>query len=89
MRLSRNAFAMSSALAGLLALAACSSEREATPEQAGNGEDTIELAEFPDRPYWGDTHLHTDIPMDAGAFRNPLGRDASQVGGQAVLGRQA
>ncbi len=25
--------------------------------------------------YWGDTHLHTDISMDAGAFGNRLGLD--------------
>jgi hypothetical protein len=27
------------------------------------------------RPFWGDTHLHTDISMDAGAFGNRLGLD--------------
>ena len=26
-------------------------------------------------PLWGDTHLHTDISMDAGAFGNRLGLD--------------
>ncbi len=32
---------------------------------------------FPSRPYWGDTHLHTALSMDAGAFGNRLGvRDA-------------
>jgi hypothetical protein len=24
--------------------------------------------DFPDRVYWGDTHLHTGMSMDAGAF---------------------
>jgi Protein of unknown function (DUF3604) len=28
---------------------------------------------FPSRVFWGDTHLHTDISMDAGAFGNRLG----------------
>lgn len=28
---------------------------------------------FPTQPYWGDTHLHTDASMDAGAFGNRLG----------------
>ena len=42
-------------------------------EQSGNGEDTIELAEFPDRPYWGDTHLHTDNSVDAFGFGVRLG----------------
>jgi hypothetical protein len=32
---------------------------------------------FPSRIYWGDTHLHTDISMDAGAFGNRLGLDAA------------
>jgi hypothetical protein len=30
---------------------------------------------FPTSVYWGDTHLHTDISMDAGAFGNRLGLD--------------
>ncbi len=32
---------------------------------------------FPDQVFWGDTHLHTDISMDAGAFGNRLGLDAA------------
>jgi hypothetical protein len=28
---------------------------------------------FASRPLWGDTHLHTDMSMDAGAFGNRLG----------------
>ena len=32
---------------------------------------------FPSQPFWGDTHLHTDISMDAGAFGNRLGLDAA------------
>jgi hypothetical protein len=31
--------------------------------------------DFPSNVYWGDTHLHTDISMDAGAFGNRLGLD--------------
>ena len=30
---------------------------------------------FPTFPLWGDTHLHTDLSMDAGAFGNRLGLD--------------
>lgn len=30
---------------------------------------------FPTSVYWGDSHLHTDISMDAGAFGNRLGLD--------------
>ncbi|UCC85273.1 MAG: DUF3604 domain-containing protein, partial [Gemmatimonadota bacterium] len=30
---------------------------------------------FPTQVYWGDTHLHTAMSMDAGAFGNRLGLD--------------
>ncbi len=33
--------------------------------------------DFPTRAFFGDTHLHTDISMDAGAFGNRLGLDAA------------
>lgn len=45
----------------------------ASAEQAGNGEGIIALAEFPDRPYWGDTHLHTDNSVDAYGFGVRIG----------------
>lgn len=32
---------------------------------------------FPDRVFWGDTHLHTANSMDAGSFGNRLGLDAA------------
>ena len=56
-----------------LALAACSPS--VSEEQSGDGEGTIELAEFPDRPYWGDTHLHTDNSIDAFGFGVRLGAE--------------
>ena len=32
---------------------------------------------FPERPLWGDSHLHSSLSMDAGGFGNRLGlRDA-------------
>ncbi len=33
--------------------------------------------DFPTRVFFGDTHLHTDVSMDAGAFGNRLGLDAA------------
>ncbi len=61
----------------LMALAACSGEGAVDPAKSGTGEDTIELAEFPDRPYWGDTHLHTDNSVDAFGFGVRLGPEAA------------
>ena len=60
---------------GILAvtLAACSNEPDLDASQTSDGTDTIELAEFPDRPYWGDTHLHTDNSVDAFGFGVRLG----------------
>ncbi|WP_234027167.1 DUF3604 domain-containing protein [Erythrobacter sp. KY5] len=60
-----------------MAMAGCSGEAELDPSQTGTGEDTIELAEYPDRPYWGDTHLHTDNSVDAFGFGVRLGPEAA------------
>ena len=57
----------------LFALAACEGAGSVEGSQSGDGENTIELAEFPDRPYWGDTHLHTDNSVDAFGFGVRLG----------------
>ena len=54
-----------------LSLTACGGSVDES--QSGNGEGAIELAEFPDRPYWGDTHLHTDNSVDAFGFGVRLG----------------
>ena len=47
--------------------------------KAFEGESYSPYAErsFPDRPMWGDTHLHTSTSFDAGAFGNRL--DARQA----------
>ena len=35
---------------------------------------------FPERPLWGDNHLHTSLSFDAGAFGNRVGlRDAYRL----------
>ncbi len=61
-----------------LGIAGCSdSEPPVSAAKSGDGTDTIELAEFPDRPYWGDTHLHTDNSVDAFGFGTRLGPEAA------------
>ena len=49
----------------------------ASEAQAGDGTGTVTLAEFPDRPYWGDTHLHTDVSVDAFGFGARIGPEES------------
>ncbi|QUL37683.1 DUF3604 domain-containing protein [Erythrobacter sp. JK5] len=62
------------ALAGAAALMVAGCESAPVDDaKSGDGEGTIELAEFPDRPYWGDTHLHTDNSVDAFGFGVRLG----------------
>lgn len=61
----------------LLALAGC----DMTAGQGGpRGEDegaAVALAEFPERPLWGDTHVHTDNSIDAFGFGVRLGPEAA------------
>ena len=52
-------------------------EPRASAAQAGNGEGAITLADYPDRVYWGDTHLHTDNSVDAFGFGVRLGPEAA------------
>ena len=58
-----------------LALAACDGAGAGSADEAAAGDerDDVALAEFPDRPYWGDTHLHTDLSVDAFGFGVRLG----------------
>jgi len=84
------------ALISLVALtvSGCDSLTSVDEAQSGDGEGTIELAEFPDRPYWGDTHLHTDNSVDAFGFGVRLGpeealRFASGEEVTATTGAQA
>jgi len=54
----------------------------ATPEKladaySGNTYSPYAMRTFPERPLWGETHLHTSLSIDARAFGNILGpRDA-------------
>ena len=57
-------------------LAGCSDPEGQSAERAAQ-EAAVELAEFPERPYWGDTHLHTDNSVDAFGFGTRLGPEAA------------
>ena len=59
-----------------LGLAACDMAVPGSgPSEAaqGDGTDSVPLAEYPERPLWGDTHLHTDNSIDAFGFGVRLG----------------
>jgi Protein of unknown function (DUF3604) len=53
----------------LLALAACNR----TGSMNGKTDEDIKLTAYPERVYWGDTHLHTSNSIDAFAFGAKLG----------------
>jgi hypothetical protein len=53
----------------LLALAACNR----TGSMNGKTDADVKLTAYPERVYWGDTHLHTSNSIDAFAFGTKLG----------------
>lgn len=67
------------ALAGLLASCDMTVTGGASPGEAarGDGSGTVALAEYPERVFWGDTHLHTDNSIDAFGFGVRLGPEAA------------
>lgn len=50
-------------------------EREAA--KIADAEAAVELAEYPQQVFWGDTHLHTDNSIDAFGFGTRLGPEAA------------
>jgi hypothetical protein len=63
------------ACAAAFALAGCdmSSGIGGPPEASTDANGNVRIAEFPERPLWGDTHLHTDNSIDAFGFGVRLG----------------
>ena len=60
----------------LLTLTACDMTVTAggsSPAASGDGTGTVPVAAYPERVYWGDTHLHTDNSIDAFGFGARLG----------------
>jgi len=76
---------IASLLASLLASVTLTSQAQVNPtakdidilsrEYTGKVYSPYAGRDFPSNVYFGDTHLHTDISMDAGAFGNRLGLD--------------
>jgi len=60
------------ALLAALALAGCDDAAKEA-RRAADAEAAVEIAEFPQRVLWGDTHLHTDNSIDAFGFGTRLG----------------
>jgi len=46
---------------------------EASEAARGDGSGTVAVAQYPERVFWGDTHLHTDNSIDAFGFGVRLG----------------
>lgn len=68
-------------LLGLLVIASCKTDPKKTSSEE-NTESTTETTtevQVKQNPlndvYWGDTHLHTNLSMDAGSFGNRIGMD--------------
>ncbi len=63
----------------LLALFACKKESQSSTNEDSSVQQTANLEDkkdgYPVQVYFGDTHLHTALSMDAGAFGNRLGMD--------------
>ena len=80
-------FALPIAALGLFALAASVSAQEFQANKAqlsklytGKAYSPYAKRNFPERPLWGDSHLHTSLSMDAGGFGNRVGmRDAYRL----------
>ena len=91
-------FALPIAALGLFALAASVSAQEFQANKAqlsklytGKAYSPYAKRNFPERPLWGDSHLHTSLSMDAGGFGNRVGmRDAYRLArGEEIVDLQA
>ena len=65
-------------LSFVLVLASCQKEKSKEMNQTVEKEtisDQAQTSKFPTQVFFGDTHLHTSLSMDAGAFGNRIGMD--------------
>jgi len=63
----------------LFILNGCDQSSDKTDDSDNNQAPSTDVGTVKSNPlndvYWGDTHLHTDLSMDAGAFGNRIGMD--------------
>lgn len=69
-------FSVSTCLTLALALTGCGGPSE-TPGTSTKADATVVASEFPERPLWGDTHLHTSNSIDAFGFGVRLDPEAA------------
>ena len=65
-------------ICSLLLLISCKQESKKTVLENGDETSVTETStnsKYPENVFFGDTHLHTDLSMDAGAFGNRIGMD--------------
>lgn len=64
-------------IAGLALVVACASPAQKESSESASASDAMSSGSegYPTNVYFGDTHLHTELSLDAGTFGNTLGLD--------------
>src|SRR5213080_1640762 len=64
---------LSAGILGVVLLVCCAKNEPANTPVAPAATTVVPAPAYPTRPYFGDTHLHTALSLDARAFGNTLG----------------